>query len=169
MSEVDRFALEMTHRDIHRCIYCGIEIPNDMRACTKCERKHKKKDKRTKNTLCWKCLRYNCPWIQNATPIKGWTAEPTVVKNKNGSMRSYHVIACPLYKGRVKDAKVTTTDVKDKELPTLKYAIWNNISGSYLRDKHKEAITFATQMDAHRYVHQNLPPKLWDVVEYKED
>lgn len=37
--------------------------------------------------LCWKCQRatgnkdLQCPWFRDFTPVKGWTAEPTNIRN----------------------------------------------------------------------------------------
>jgi hypothetical protein len=59
-----------------------------------------------KDTLCWACAKacggHDCPWAAELKPVRGWVAEETVRSYKdNLEIRSYRVIACPLYeKGR---------------------------------------------------------------------
>ena len=55
-----------------------------------------------KPTLCWDCERAidnNCPWVERAEPVDGWTAFKTVVRtNCQYLTDSYHVVACPMFK-----------------------------------------------------------------------
>lgn len=55
-----------------------------------------------KTTICDNCeraTRGHCPWAQEGKPIKGWTAEKTVIHNAGlrASIESYMVIDCPGY------------------------------------------------------------------------
>lgn len=54
-----------------------------------------------KNTLCWYCSNAcgNCPWSNGSfTPVDGWEAEATIIKDYNYIMNSYLVKNCPLFK-----------------------------------------------------------------------
>lgn len=55
-----------------------------------------------KPTLCWDCERAidnNCPWVERAEPVDGWTAFKTLVRtNCQYLTDSYHVVACPMFK-----------------------------------------------------------------------
>ena len=49
-------------------------------------------------TLCWDCAKAvnRCSWSIDFTPVEGWTAEKTKLRNKdNGYVESYRVTACP--------------------------------------------------------------------------
>ena len=53
--------------------------------------------------LCWRCKKAcgSCSWSKNKTPIKNWDAEPHLVKDKEGDIRSYRIKKCPEFiKGR---------------------------------------------------------------------
>ena len=53
-----------------------------------------------KPTLCWDCKNstkpWNCPWVENFTPVKGWVAIPTNV-GRFYNYDSYRVITCPKF------------------------------------------------------------------------
>lgn len=53
----------------------------------------------TKQTLCWDCKNSTkpdiCPWVRDFTPVPGWTAEKTEIRNLG---ESYLVKECPLFK-----------------------------------------------------------------------
>lgn len=52
------------------------------------------------NSLCWQCKRaYGlCSWSDRFKPVKGWEAEPTIVKgHKEEDIKSYVVKKCPLF------------------------------------------------------------------------
>ena len=56
--------------------------------------------KRTKTTLCWKCSRAcgRCSWSKNFTPVEGWVAVKTKVRESHeGAIDSYVVLKCPLF------------------------------------------------------------------------
>lgn len=52
-------------------------------------------------TLCWKCSRAvgprMCSWAAFAIPVKGWTAEPTVILAQEERTESYCVYECPSF------------------------------------------------------------------------
>lgn len=47
--------------------------------------------------LCWECKKActECLWSKYYIPIKGWTAEQTVVKDPEGDFTSYYIRSCP--------------------------------------------------------------------------
>ena len=56
-----------------------------------------------KHTLCWNCEHAThpdvCPWVEDFTPVPGWTATPTVCMGDSVQpYESYLVTACPLFK-----------------------------------------------------------------------
>ena len=58
-----------------------------------------------RETLCWSCQRAvkGCSWSKSFVPIKGWVAEPNILKPVSNKycekkiIKSYCVISCPLY------------------------------------------------------------------------
>lgn len=55
---------------------------------------------RKKEQLCWTCKStcYECCWRSHLIPVKGWSAKPLRVKDREGEIRSYRITGCPLYK-----------------------------------------------------------------------
>ena len=66
--------------------------------------------------LCWKCQRatgnknLQCPWFRDFTPIKGWTAEPTNIRNvrvkeydgqpveeRTENIETFAIFDCPMF------------------------------------------------------------------------
>lgn len=66
--------------------------------------------------LCWKCQRatgnkdLQCPWFRDFTPIKGWTAEPTNIRNvrmkeydgqpvdeRTENIATFAIFDCPMF------------------------------------------------------------------------
>lgn len=165
MSEVDRFTMEMSCSNHKRCVSCGVDVPEDSLRCPTCERKHKAKAKHVKQTICWECSKLDCPWMQDAIPVKNWIAEPSVIKDNNGDIKSYCVIHCPLYERSKK--KATIEMHKNKPL-TKVYAICNKASGLYLKNSLNETMLFSRETEARSYIDRNLEVTAWDAVEYKE-
>lgn len=57
--------------------------------------------------LCWHCANATgkCSWSRDFTPVKGWTATPTIIKNDDHIQSSYAITACPeLKKMRIKES-----------------------------------------------------------------
>lgn len=53
-----------------------------------------------RQTLCWECMKAcgKCPWSDGSfTPVDGWTATPTKIKNDDVITDSYLVKKCPLF------------------------------------------------------------------------
>ena len=76
------------------------------------------------STLCWNCKNTNgtvCPWFEDFTPVKGWTAKPTLLNCPNNSnddrvVRSFKVIACPLFEPESeRSAAAYAEDMSDEE------------------------------------------------------
>ena len=66
--------------------------------------------------LCWKCQRatgnkdLQCPWFRDFTPIKGWIAEPTNIRNvrmkeydgqpvdeRTENIETFAIFDCPMF------------------------------------------------------------------------
>ena len=66
--------------------------------------------------LCWKCQRatgnkdLQCPWFRDFTPVKGWTAEPTNIRNvrmkeydgqpvdeRTENIETFAIFDCPMF------------------------------------------------------------------------
>ena len=66
--------------------------------------------------LCWKCQRatgnkdLQCPWFRDFTPVKGWTAEPTNIRNvrmkeydgqpvdeRTENIATFAIFDCPMF------------------------------------------------------------------------
>ena len=87
-----------------------------------------------KHTLCWDCKNstkpWNCPWVENFTPVKGWLATPTSV-GKYYNYDSFYVTSCPRFErgsfcgGLAEDAfgKQEPAQVEEKDCGTLAEAI----------------------------------------------
>ena len=56
------------------------------------------KQRREENEqLCWKCKKAcgGCSWSDNLTPVDGWDATPTIVKDSMGDFESFKIKKCP--------------------------------------------------------------------------
>lgn len=70
-------------------------------------------------TMCWTCIRdgRTCPWLRDETPVKGWTADPTVKSYYNTRLKqvvtydSFMIHACPLY---IKEVRTCEKDQASK-------------------------------------------------------
>ena len=49
--------------------------------------------------LCWTCKNAcgGCEWSRDFKPVKGWTAEKTIISETAGSFESYKITKCPKY------------------------------------------------------------------------
>lgn len=66
--------------------------------------------------LCWRCQRatgnkdLQCPWFRDFTPVKGWTAEPTNIRNvrmkeydgqpvdeRTENIATFAIFDCPMF------------------------------------------------------------------------
>ena len=58
-----------------------------------------KEEKKNTETKCWSCGNYasGCSWSRDWTPVDGWTAEKTTIKQGDEYNESYNVIDCPEY------------------------------------------------------------------------
>lgn len=66
----------------------------------------KRGNKAQKDTICWDCQNFmRCSWA-HGKPVEGWTATPTIVRDREGDFKSFIVEECPLFK---EDAKKGVT------------------------------------------------------------
>lgn len=70
--------------------------------------------------ICWDCVKATggCPWSNAFTPITGWTAKPTIIKEgKKPIIESFQISNCPLFE---KQDYANYADVKEKIAECLK-------------------------------------------------
>lgn len=83
--------------------YCSLTCQHEAKKKSSKEwyRKNKPQKKEAPGTLCWRCKNAAgfCSWSDKSfTPVDGWTAIPTKIKNgRNDYMDSFEVIECPLF------------------------------------------------------------------------
>ena len=68
------------------------------------------------NSICWDCANAccNCSWSQSFTPVDGWKATPTRIKQSEGVfIESYIVHECPCF---VKDIVRQLKQISTKQL-----------------------------------------------------
>ena len=46
---------------------------------------------------CWRCKNAcgGCSWSDSLTPVDGWDATPTIVKDSTGDFETYKIKKCP--------------------------------------------------------------------------
>lgn len=60
-----------------------------------CQKLLSMRKQRCHETLCWDCQNVTkCSW-KDRIPVKGWKAEPHIVNDEEGIIRTYRVIKCP--------------------------------------------------------------------------
>ena len=83
-------------------------------------------------TLCWKCANAcgKCSWSDGTfTPVEGWTAEQTSIREqhieygKEHPIISYHVTACPLFEDDTDQYNKPTRRNKWNSAPYLQEVI----------------------------------------------
>ncbi len=52
-----------------------------------------------KQSLCWQCKNYSCPWIKEGRPVKGWKADKAIIHNREKDTASFCVKKCPEFIG----------------------------------------------------------------------
>ena len=62
-----------------------------------CAREMRRRSRLEGEQLCWKCGNAcgGCNWSDFLKPVKGWDAEPTIVKDSAGEFSSYKIKKCP--------------------------------------------------------------------------
>ena len=97
------------------CSWCGKEFvrkKNEKYCSQSCAWKAKQQHSQRKSkpqlsangTLCWHCewatgKEGKCPWVRSFTPVPGWTAKQTYLRQTEGQFtESYIVKDCPLFK-----------------------------------------------------------------------
>ena len=68
-------------------IYCSAE----------CKLEASKRKREKKEQICWRCQRElcDCSWMKSSIPVDGWDADPVIVKDKEGDIRSFKIKYCP--------------------------------------------------------------------------
>lgn len=54
---------------------------------------------RENEQMCWRCKKATgaCSWSKELKPVDGWVAEPIMLKDDEGIIRTYNIILCPEY------------------------------------------------------------------------
>lgn len=84
--------------------------------------------------LCWKCQRatgnkdLQCPWFRDFTPIKGWTAEPTNIRNvrmkeydgqpvdeRTENIATFAIFDCPMFLKDKRKKRPIVLEVKNND------------------------------------------------------
>lgn len=85
------------------CKYCGKQFlikSGDRDYCSKvCKFLGVAEEKTKSGQPCWSCQNAcgNCSWSKNLKPVEGWDAEPVIIKDSEGDIRSYKIKKCPKY------------------------------------------------------------------------
>jgi hypothetical protein len=64
-----------------------------------CAKKAASKRQRDNEQLCFSCKNAcgGCNWSRDFSPVIGWDATPSIVKDKEGYIESYRISGCPEY------------------------------------------------------------------------
>lgn len=86
---------------VKTCVVCERTFPTKSKrkgVCSDaCHAIFIKRKRREHETLCWDCQNATkCSW-KDGIPVKGWNAEPRMVNDKEGIIRTYRVIDCPKF------------------------------------------------------------------------
>lgn len=84
--------------------------------------------------LCWKCQRatgnkdLQCPWFRDFTPVKGWTAEPTNIRNvrmkeydgqpvdeRTENIATFAIFNCPMFLKDKRKRRPIVLEVKNND------------------------------------------------------
>lgn len=88
----------------NQCKICGkgfvTKSANRRYCCKKCRQEAARRRQEENEQLCYKC-RYaigGCHWSDKFLPVKGWDAEPTIIKdNIIGDIPSFKIKHCPQF------------------------------------------------------------------------
>lgn len=86
------------------CVICGstfITKSNKKKyCCDSCKKCAFEEEPYKDEQLCWLCKKATgqCSWSKDLTPVEGWIAKKTFVKDSsNGGFQSYKIISCPQF------------------------------------------------------------------------
>lgn len=84
--------------------------------------------------LCWKCQRatgnkdLQCPWFRDFTPIKGWIAEPTNIRNvrmkeydgqpvdeRTENIETFAIFDCPMFLKDKRKKRSAVSEVRSND------------------------------------------------------
>jgi hypothetical protein len=88
---------------VKNCENCGktfVGRSDNKKYCSRYCKVDGMRTKREKEEVpCWRCKRsiLECSWMRNLQPVEGWDAEPVVVVDKEGDIRTYKIKSCPKF------------------------------------------------------------------------
>ena len=88
---------------VKSCEFCGKNFFTkaiNKKCCSKaCESLAAKERRKSAEQPCWSCKNAcgKCSWSKNFTPVTGWIAEPSLIKDSEGDIDTYKIIYCPQY------------------------------------------------------------------------
>lgn len=84
--------------------------------------------------LCWRCQRatgnkdLQCPWFRDFTPVKGWTAEPTNIRNvrmkeydgqpvdeRTENIATFAIFDCPMFLKDKRKKRSAVSEVRSND------------------------------------------------------
>ena len=84
--------------------------------------------------LCWKCQRatgnkdLQCPWFRDFTPVKGWTAKPTNIRNvrmkeydgqpvdeRTENIETFAIFDCPMFLKDKRKRRPIVSEVRNND------------------------------------------------------
>ena len=93
----------MSKFQLNECKYCKrkflTKYPTQKYCSKGCRIDAKNGREESYNQLCWRCKNScgTCSWSRNLMPVKGWVAEPSVIKQQGIKLHTYKVIECPQF------------------------------------------------------------------------
>lgn len=93
----------MPKYQVNKCEYCGIRFLTrypTQKYCSKgCRIDARNSREEAYNHLCWRCKNScgTCSWSRSLIPVKGWKAEPSIVRNCGVNFNTYSIKECPQF------------------------------------------------------------------------
>ena len=87
------------------CATCGILFETTIRNKRHCSKRCEADELASGGQICWQCNKATggCSWSKSLTPVKGWTAEPRVIRSYDNILKTYEeihtykILYCPLF------------------------------------------------------------------------
>ncbi len=84
-----------------KCLKCGefFRTRGLTKVCRSCREIARENVLRNRFAKCWYCQNAEggCEWSDGFKPVPGWDATPSIIKDEEGDILSYHIRSCPKY------------------------------------------------------------------------